>query len=439
MKHRHGAVAMACALITGSVVLTAAPGAQADTGITVLGAYNDYTNNGKLVVSLSAATAIDDVKVSLYSVATEQTVATVADFTLTSGTAQNGTWEPRHRIQLPDLGSYRIDVSASDAGGDTVSAVGAGYFYYAVVTNLNDVSIDRRTVDYWHRSVTISGHLMGQWPATGEITPLGGGLPIDVYSYTEYAQATTTADGSFSATLPVTDRYQNTIQAIFSYNPNHVFYNWSSSRSFPITVKKTATKVIETPSTLTVPWQGSVDSTRVTLLWNSPTGWQPLAGKTVSSDSFGDYVERTTDSTGSAVFPATPPLWGNYSIDVGWVSDDLYLTDAEASSTIAVVQPAAFLSFTPTRTDAGTVTVSGDVAFSGSWTPGIIPVDIQFSATGTDHWKTVATAPDSYWDGQGYGFSATVASTGAGYWRATFTGARLYPNAVSLVVYVPAS
>ena len=438
MTSRRALVALGSTLVAGSVVLGGAPVAQAGTGIIVQAAHNDWTNNGKLVLSLAAPTAVKDVKVSLYSMSTQQTAATVADFTLTTGTAENGTWENRHRIRLPDLGSYRIDVSASDAGGDTLSAVGAGYFYYSVQTNLNDTKVDRKTVDYQHRSVTISGHLMGQWPGTGAITPMGG-LTLDVYSYFQYAQVTTAADGSFSATLPVTDIYQNTIQAVFSYDPNHVFYNQSSSRSFPITIKKTATKIVENPSTRTVPFQGTVNSTSATLLWDSPTGWQPMVGKTVSSNSFGNYIQLTTDAGGNALFPATPPLWSNYSIGVGWASDDIYLADAEASSAITVVQPAAFLSFTPTRADAGTVAVAGDMTFAGLWTPGTIVVNIQFSATGKGHWTTVATAPNAYWDGQGYGFSVSAPSTGAGFWRAMYTGAPQFQNAVSPVVYVPAS
>ena len=421
-----------------SVVSAGATVAQADTGITVQSAQNDATNNGKIAVSLAAPTDITDVKVSLYSVSTQQTVATVANFTLTSGSAQNGTWENRGRVQLPDLGSYRIDVSASDAGGDTLSTTGSGYFYYSVQTNLTDTVVDRHTVDYQHRSVTISGHLMGRWPATGDIAPMGG-LTVDISSFFEYTQVTTATDGSFSATLPVTDVNQNSIQAAYSYDPKHIFYRQSASRSFPITLKQTATKLIETPITRTVPFQGTVNSTSATLLWDSPTGWQPLAGKTVSSNSFGDYIQETTDAGGNALFPTTPPLWSNFSILVGWTSDDPYLADAQATSAITVVQPAAFLSFEPTRTDAGTVAATGDLTFAGDWTPGTIPVNIQFSATGKGGWNTVATDPSAFWDGQGYGFSTTAPSTGAGYWRATYTGAPQFQNAVSQVVYVAAS
>ncbi|TDU05522.1 hypothetical protein EDD99_4038 [Streptomyces sp. 846.5] len=438
MANRRAIRGMVSAFIAGGVVLGGATAAHANTGISVQYAQNDAVNNGKLDLSLAAPTAVSSVKVSLYSMTTQQTVATVTDFALTSGTATNGVWEPKARIQLPALGSYRIDVSATDTGGDTLSTTGAGYFYYSVRTNLNDTSVDRTKVDYQHRSITMSGHLRGQWPGSGAITPLGD-LTVGVSSYFQYGEATTAADGSWSVTLPVTDQYQNTIQASFSYDPNHIFDSQSSSRSFPIAIKKTATKLVMTPSARTIPFQGTVNSTSATLLWDSPSGWQPLAGKTLGSNSFGDFVQETTDTNGNALFPATPSLWSNYTIQAGWVSDDLYLADAQASSTITVVQPASFVSFAPTRTDASTVAVAGDLTFSGLESPGTIPVNIQFSTTGKGGWTTVATVSNSNWDGTGYGFSTTVPSSTAGFWRAIFAGGKQFQSAVSPVVYLATS
>ncbi|MCX5385660.1 hypothetical protein [Streptomyces sp. NBC_00083] len=440
MASRRALLAYASVLATGSLVLGGTTAAHADsgvTGITVQEAHNDWTNNGKIVLSLTAPSAVKDVKVSLYSMETQQTVATVATFELTAGTAEKGTWKNRGRIQLPDLGSYRIDVSASDEGGDTLSAAGVGYFSYAVQTNMKDTKVDRTTVDYQHRSVTISGHLMGQWPGSGAVTPMGG-LTVAVNSYREYAEVTTAADGSFSATLPVTDQYQNRIEAAFQYDPNHVFYSQSSSKTFPITVKKTATRIVETPGERKVPFKGTVNSTSATLLWNSPTGWQPLADKTMGSNSFGDFVQRTTDAGGNALFPATQPLWSNSSIAVGWSSDDLFLADAQASVDIMVVQPAAFRSLSATRSDAATVEIDGTMGFEGNLTPATIPVNIQYSATGKGGWTTVATVPEAGWNGEGYAFSTTASQAGAGYWRATYTGAPQFENAVSQVVYVAA-
>lgn len=426
---------MSSALVAASLVWAGTATAHADTGITVLAAQNDLTNNGKLAVELAAPTAVSDVQVSLYSVSTGELVATVPGLMLTSGTAENGTWENRGRLQLPDLGSYRIGVSASDAGGDTVSTTGSGYFHYSVQTNLKDTVVDRRAVDYQHRSVTISGHLMGRWPATGAVTPMAG-LTVNVSSFFQNQQVTTAADGSFSATVLVTNEYQKSIQALYS-DPQHAFYSQASSRSFPITVKKTATKIVENPSVHVVPFQGTVESTSATLLWDSPTGWQPLAGKTLVFDSLADYVQRTTDADGNALFPSAGPFSENHDLSVGWASDDLFLADAVGTRTITVVQPDTFLSFAAARDDAGTVTATGRIDFTGNWTPGTIPVSVQFSATGKGGWSTVATDPSADWDGQGgYVFSVSAPSYAGGFWRATYMGAPQYQNAVSQVVYV---
>ncbi|MER5864468.1 hypothetical protein [Kitasatospora sp. NPDC002040] len=430
---------MTAVLLTGGLLLSGTTAAQAESGpgVTVREAHNDWSNNGKLVLGLTAPSAVKDIRVSLYSMADSEVSTTLTRFELTSGTAEDGTWSNVGRIQLPALGSYRIDVTATDAGGDTLTATGVGYFYYSVQTNLKDAKVDRTTVDYDHRSVTISGHLMGQWPGSGVVTPMGG-LTVAVNSRMEYAEVTTGVDGGFTATLPVTDIYQNSIVASFEYDPGHIFYSQSRSREFPITIKQTPTKVVQTPSTRKVPFKGVVESTDSTLLWKSPTGWQPLAGKRLGSNSFPDYVQLTTDANGTVRFPATAPLWNNYTISSGWSSDDVFLAGSSASSEITVVQPAAFQEFAATRTDAASVEVTGRMAFDGHMTPGTIAVDIQYSATGKGGWSTVATAPSATWNGQGYAFSATVAKTGAGFWRASFSNTPQWEKAVSKTVQVAA-
>ncbi|RKE17083.1 hypothetical protein [Streptomyces sp. TLI_171] len=437
MASRRALAAVAAVTVAAGLVLTGAQTAQADTGITVLSAHNDWTNNSKLIVELSAPSAITSVKVNLVALDTQQTVATLSGLQLAGGTTTSGSWTNRGRVQLPALGSYRIDVVATDEGGDTLETTsGVGYFYYAVTTNFDDATVDRTTVDYQHRTVTLSGHLMGRRPETGELVPMPG-LTVDVTSYMEYTEVVTGADGSFTATLPVTNEYQNTIEAQFPYDPNHVFYNQSASKSFPIKIKKTATKIVENPVVRKVPFRGVVQSTSATLLWDSPTdGWQPLAGKKLGSNSFGEYVQRTTDAEGNALFPASPELWSDYKIGVGWPSDDLFLSSASAESLITVVQPAAFRAFTATRADDATVAVAGSMHFDGAGTPGEIPVDLQYSTTGKGGWTTVATTTSVYWNGEGYAFSTTVPGTASGYWRASFTGGLHFENAHSQVVYV---
>ncbi|WP_051450958.1 hypothetical protein [Actinospica robiniae] len=435
---------MVSTFVVGSVALGGAVAAHATTGISVLFAVTDSSNNGKLDVSLSAPSDVTSLQVSLFSETTQQTVATVTNFKLVSGTAMDGVWQPKTRIQLPALDTYRIDVSAIDADGDTLSTTGSGYFDYDVQTNLDDATVDRTTVDYQDRSVTMSGHLMGKWPATGDVTPLAD-EEVDVSSYSQYGSAITAADGSWSVTIPFTSEYQSSIQAEFAYDsgyvssdPNSRFYDSSLSRSIGVKIKQTATKLFLTPSARSVPFQGAVSSTSATLLWDSPSGWAPLVGKTLGSNSFGSFLQETTDANGNAVFPATPALWNDATISAGWDSDDVFLADAQASSAITVVQPSTFVSFTPTRTDASTVTATGDLGFSFD-TPGTIPVDIQFSATGKGGWTTVATVPNAWFDGPGYGFSITIPSSTAGFWRATFSGGKQFESATSSVVYLPAS
>ncbi|MEV0052311.1 hypothetical protein AB0H34_17600 [Saccharopolyspora shandongensis] len=86
-----------------------------------------------------------------------------------------------------------------------------------------------------------------------------------------------------------------------------------------------------------------------------------------------------------------------------------------------VYQPIEFTDFTAARDPSGAVNASGHLRFDGR-TPWPIPVQVQFRASGTEKWTTVATVPNAEWDGTGYFFSATVADRPAGAWRAFYEG-----------------
>ncbi|HEU4425728.1 MAG TPA: hypothetical protein VFR67_24595 [Pilimelia sp.] len=88
------------------------------------------------------------------------------------------------------------------------------------------------------------------------------------------------------------------------------------------------------------------------------------------------------------------------------------------------------------RRRAGHVVAEGHVQFEG-FTPAVIPVDIQFSPTGTGRWCTVATVDSAEWDGTGYHFAAAVGHRTPGYWRASYPGVPdWFQPAVSAAVFV---
>jgi hypothetical protein len=80
--------------------------------------------------------------------------------------------------------------------------------------------------------------------------------------------------------------------------------------------------------------------------------------------------------------------------------------------------------------------VSGDLGFPGYGSPGLPVVAIQFSLTPYGPWVTVAPNVPAYWDGYGDGFTTTVPSFLAGYWRAHYNGAPNFQSATTPIVHV---
>ena len=74
--------------------------------------------------------------------------------------------------------------------------------------------------------------------------------------------------------------------------------------------------------------------------------------------------------------------------------------------------------------DVAPVAADGSVEFPGGHlTPGQIPVEFQFSETGTGNWLTIGDDNQSYWDGEGgYEFEGRLTEPRSGWWRARYPG-----------------
>jgi len=406
------------------------------SAITVNYATNDSTSIGKIDVSASATSAITKITAALVNQSDGQTVATVSDFTLTSGTTTAGIWETAARVQIASLGYYRIDLTVTDTAGDVFSSVGtgSGYFSYAELTSFKDVKLSSTTVDYADPQVTMTGQLLAQSPQTGQSTPLAD---APVYISTPTGEDTTPvsdANGDFTATETITQAGQ--LQALYTYQNSLPFYIGSAAKAFTVSIKTAATKIVFALSSRNIPFGGTYSGSG-TLLWDSPTaGWQPLANDTVGSNSCGEVFQVQTDADGNFTIPASAVLDNGCTFTMGWISTDPYLASATAQATITVIQPAAFSGFSATRAGAD-VNVTGHLQYANN-VPATPTVEIQYSATGKGGWTTVATGLQANWDGTGYAFSGTIASTSAGFWRAISS----YPNfvtATSAVIYVVAN
>jgi hypothetical protein len=424
--------ALAAALVGASQVSALAD----SSAITVNYATTDSTSIGKIDVSASATSAITKITAALVNQSTGQTVAIVSDFTLTSGTTTAWIWETAARVQIASLGYYRIDLTVTDTAGDVFSSAGtgSGYFDYQNWTSFRDVKLSSTTVDYADRQVTMTGQLLAQSPQTGKITPFAD---APVYINTPSGEDTTPvtdANGDFTAIETITQAGQ--LQALYTYQNSLLNYIGSASKTFAVSIKPAVTKIVFALSSRKIPFGGTYSGSG-TLLWDSPTaGWQPLANDTIGSYSCGDDFQVQTDADGNFLIPQSDALNDGCTFTMGWYSTDPYLASATAQATITVIQPAAFSGFSATRA-AADVNVTGHLQYAND-VPATPTAEIQYSATGKGGWTTVATGLQANWDGTGYAFSDTIASTSAGFWRAISS----YPdfvNATSTVVYVGAN
>ncbi|MEV4114316.1 hypothetical protein [Nonomuraea sp. NPDC049695] len=354
--------------------------------------------------STTSEQPIATLKAHVVSAAGEK-LATVDDFALTSGTPTSGIWTTRSRVQLTELGSYRIDVEATDAQGAHITAERTGRLSYMVRTVFDPLIPSRTTIDYAHRNVTVRGRAYGIRPGSGVRKPLGQGFPISLsinyldkqggYAGFDHADLTTDAKGRFRHSLTLKMGAEFT--ATYPYSNDHLWYLSGTSDKLIVKATESATQV-----------QVHVDPARINAgdpltvsglaRWRSLAGWRPLADTTLNV-----WVENTNDAPRSVTTDAE----GRYSlkfvpyttgtINVAYYSEDPFKANVTTTVAFTVAHPSSFADFTAVR-QAAEVAVSGHLAFSGS-----------------------------------------VSEPAAGHWRARFAGDQNFQDALSQSVEVGAA
>jgi hypothetical protein len=189
-------------LVTAALILVGLPSAVYAVDVPVVtGAHSDFDGDyGTLIVSAVGPSDIVSIRAHIATWVANEEVAVSDEFVLRSGTARDGTWSTAHPFLLASLGSYRVHVELTDADGTQVRQDNAGELFYGVVTSITNVTLNRTTVTYERRDVTLRGRLTGRWPGTGEIRPLEGRTVV-VYADVNFFEATTRSDGSFTGTV----------------------------------------------------------------------------------------------------------------------------------------------------------------------------------------------------------------------------------------------
>lgn len=378
------------------------PSAHASDQLTVSYASSVNDDLGTLQVSARSGSDIVELTAHVYSPVTQQEVAVVEpdDFSLDSGTAQEGIWRSKAPLQLPELGSYRVGIEATDADGDHISVTDAGTLAYYAVTQFPEFTADRTAVGVDERDVTVEGVLKGQAPGGGDPVVLPGRkVDIDV-DYWTVTTVTTDGEGHFTATVHLDNAAP--IQAVYRHDGDHPGYLYGESTMLQIDVDKAPTRYTLQTSTQRIDKGQSVTLTG-RLEKETENGWEPLSGVSGGilfgpTTDYNDLVGGfTTDADGTFSTQYTP--WETGFFQVAHQSDDPFVSDGNAqSSTVVVLQPAQFLGFTALRTDSRTVHAEGHIDFDNI-SPATINVAVQYSRDGAS-WTTLGTV-EATWDGTG--------------------------------------
>ncbi|MEV0714091.1 hypothetical protein [Asanoa sp. NPDC050611] len=413
-----GAVGAIAAFALPAPALAAAP--------PVVGqATNDREDPTRIRVSTTADADVASVTAHLVSYSTQEVVASTSDFALASGTARDGDWVSTP-LRLSAIGTFRIDVEVTDVDGNHTRRDLAGSFGYFVTTSFDQLSLNRSTVTYQNRTVTVRGRMLGTWPGSTTARPVGAGLPVQLSSYCcQFATAYTRADGTFVGTIGFDDTV-GPVSVSYQYDNDHPGYAGTEQiYDLPVTVTPAPTRFTLALDRSRVDLGETVTATG-TLTRNYGDGYVPLADAPVvagwcESTSMCRFlgVLATTDAEGRYTLTVAPSSTGYLQLSHSGSDQDVFLGDAlKTSRWVTVLQTSHFATFAAGRNAAGPVWIEGDLDFDGGLHPGSIPIELQFKPLGATTWQTVTTVEA---DSSGV-FRATLDQLSAGHWRARYPG-----------------
>ncbi|SNY47227.1 hypothetical protein [Paractinoplanes atraurantiacus] len=419
------------AVLAALTVLAVPAAARAASGPQIDYATSEFEGNtGVLLVGIRSADGVSRVHADVKDT-TGKVVASSDSFWRYRGEPEDATqvWATQEPFILPQMGNYPVDVEVTDTNGVTTRVANAGNLSYVVVTYIDSVTLKPAAATYDKRSVTVTGVLKGRQPGTMEIRRVAG-APISLLN-TNWQETTTGADGKFTAEVPIADGDRN-IFINYGYDPAHPHHLSSSYDTPVITIKPRATRVTATLSAKKVK-AGEPVTVTGTATWNTPDGWAPVSAGRVglascdTQDYCTDLGSMPVAAGGTYSLTATP--YASTTLRVSYSAPDRpdgypdpYVAHSRRDTAIVVLQPSSIADFTAAREADGAVYLHGHVAFPGNLTPGTIPVEFQFSETGTGDWLTIGDDDQSYWDGTGYEFDGRLTETRSGWWRARYPG-----------------
>ncbi len=428
MQRKMLAVALAVATAAAGTLIPAGAHAAQPPSIVHAGSVNG--DLGTLEVFATAQAGIASIQARIVHPDTGEQVASTTDFVLHSGTVQDGSWRTPQPLQIAELGSYWLALEVTDAEGQQVSNPEAGTVSYVVETWIEDLVVPS-TVTYATRVAPVTGRLLGRWPADRAVRGVGD-FPIQVMGTAGWTpvETRTNADGTFQTALAIEGQDEMVMVQSISDDPGY----WNAYQGAFTTIEPVPTRVSANLDRRHVIAGEQIHITGQ-VKWQSPDGWRNYPGLYVgvlhcfdeqcqNSSSIG-YPEL--DDQGRFSITYTPYLTG--WVKVGHGGDDPWVnTTFSELKPVRVTQRAEFTTFAATRENPGQVRVTGHLAFRSGFTPGVMPIEIQFSRTGTGNWRTLRTVDIGHnpTHPEGYFFSELADQNRSGFWRVVYHGGEMF-------------
>jgi hypothetical protein len=416
MMLRTRALTLAAAVAAAAGLLIPAVAARAASGlITVTSAGSPASSVGQLSVSFDATSTVvaSSVAAELYAPGASTPAMAVTDFTQTAGPGTGAgatTWTVATPIpygsgpgELP-LGTYTIEVQASDQGGDSTDDTDAGTLAYLIQPTVT-LSVSPAAFSYG-QNVTLSGTDTGLYPDGSDQPVAGQEIEIDGQSD---AAATTGSDGSFSLTLQAGVGQVGDVltgpgadsTAVANATTAQVFSNYVQT-----TVVIDPMRITETvnPSTVTSGTDATISGT---VSFESGSTWLPLAGATLQASvpTNTKYYPplqwtTTTDASGNYTFTVltTAPHQYTLGLNSGFLDD--WMSWSPVALVIAPIHVPVQDQFSARMTGSGQVQLTactqmvdsdGGYIYEPATAP-FPPLQVQYATSANGPWRTLLTA-----------------------------------------------
>jgi hypothetical protein len=404
------AVAVAPAALAAPV---AAQAVAATSPIVIDAISSPASESGLLSVQAEAPTSITSLDANIYSGSTLELNVPAADFTLTSGSADDGIWTLTSPSDLSGLafGTYTVTVDATDSGGDTVSGAQApGSFFYGYYPSVT-LSTSATTLSYSQQSVTFSGQVTADDPddGTAAAVPVGTTVTIAGQDGDSYTTTTTDASGDYSVTAsPALYNDTSLAESFTASVAASTSMQSASSAAVGLTAEIDPVQVTVSLSS-TVAKFGAPVTLSGTALYQSGGIWLPIASSTIDVTGSDYYsgtsvgpLTATTDTSGdfSVTLPAQPTTtWTADPAPSGYLSTTSQPGSQLPNSALLTVSlPTAVTSLHLKYNPLGQLTATGCLAlsptvasFADLTPPSGTPLSLQYAASRNGPWRTLGT------------------------------------------------